>query len=400
MIPLADKETRLFLDATWNFGEIPQWFQVIPGPGKWKHPEWGDVTVTAADLKEFAKNFKDGIYQEHIPIDAEHQTKLSGACGYFTDVKVGGPKGEPGLWAQAEWTDRGKTLLTKERYRYFSPEWYQTWKQPDTNKEFSNVLVGGALTTRPFFKDQSLKPLVATEGYLWSVSEKEGTEQWQEIERQASQPDPETKPEKRGGNMSDIKLTLTEDQAKAVLDGKDIEFSADQLGTVREHVAATIKATEMNPEVARRFAELETQNKDLAAIAQRGVERVAAMERESKRREFAEFARANRMAFKGEVDEIVGQLEKFSGELSPESFTAYLDERKEFSARLKESGLFSQIGHENAKPATVADEMEALVTAKMGEGMTRPDATIKVASENAALYNRYNKEQMAARGGA
>ncbi len=38
MIPLADKETRLFLDATWNFGELPDWFQVIPGPGKWKHP--------------------------------------------------------------------------------------------------------------------------------------------------------------------------------------------------------------------------------------------------------------------------------------------------------------------------------------------------------------------------
>jgi hypothetical protein len=180
---LLPKPLRLFNAAAWAFGEVPEWIQVIPGPGQWDHPKYGKITITENDLREFQRNFAAEVYQEHIPIDAEHETKLAGACGWYKDVKLRGPHGEPGLWAKVEWTERGKALLEEERYRYFSPEWYDRWTDPATGKEYRNVLIGGALTTRPFFKDKDLIPLVASEGYLWAVergADGEG-ERWCEL---------------------------------------------------------------------------------------------------------------------------------------------------------------------------------------------------------------------------
>lgn len=179
------REARLLHETVWDFGDIPEWIQVIPNPGKWDHPKYGKITIDAADLKEFERNFRGHVYQEHIPVDAEHETKQSGACGWYEDVRVGGPKGEPGLWAKVDWTDRGEKLLKEERFKYFSPEWFDSWTDPATGKVYHNVLVGGALTTRPFFKDESLVPLVAAEGYLWEVQKgSDGREEWSELARE------------------------------------------------------------------------------------------------------------------------------------------------------------------------------------------------------------------------
>ncbi len=389
MIP----KERLFLDATWHFGELPDWFQVIPGPGTWKHPEYGDINITKKDLAEFADNFKKGVYQEHIAIDAEHDSKLSGACGYYTDIKVGGPKGESGLWAQAEWNDRGSTLLKEERYKYFSPEWYDKWTDPATDKEYHNVLVGGALTTRPFFKDSSLHPLVATEGYMWRVCDEEGTEHWEEIERQASQPDPERQAsdKSKGGKMSDLMLRLTEDQAASIAEGTTFEFNADQLATVKESVGSH-KAAELPPEAAKRFADLEAKAKAFEEQANKAAEKVRDMERQGKRKEFSEFVRENRPAFQGEVDEVVARLEKFSEALSAEDFDSYKAEKVETAKRLRESGLFDQKGKEGVAPNS-GDQFMALVKEQEAKGLNTIDAMKKVASDNPALYNGYDKEQ-------
>ena len=192
--------------------------------------------------------------------------------------------------------------------------------------------------------------------------------------------------------MSGFALTLTEDQMKAVIDGKDIEFSEDQVGSVKAHLGTTVAATEMSPEIARRFAEMEAEKTRMAAEVKAARESVMAMERANKRREFAEFVRSNRMAFQGDVDEVVGKIEKYSEALPADLFVAYMDERKLFAERLRESGLFSQVGSENGKPATVGDEFKIKVAAEMAKGVSEPEATVRVATENPTLYNRYDQE--------
>jgi len=51
-----------------------------------------------------------------------------------------------------------------DQFKFFSPEFFDEWKDPASGEVYSDVAIGGALTTRPFFKEKSLRPLVASEG--------------------------------------------------------------------------------------------------------------------------------------------------------------------------------------------------------------------------------------------
>lgn len=136
--------------------------QVFPPVGKYDHPRYGTLDISPAFLKRVKANFDAKIYQQELPltIDLEHQTSLSGAAGWISKVEI---KGDKGLWATVELNDRGQALLRDDAYRYFSPEYYDEWTDPATGEQHKDVLVGGALTNRPFFK--GMEPvLVASEG--------------------------------------------------------------------------------------------------------------------------------------------------------------------------------------------------------------------------------------------
>src|SRR3990172_6867137 len=150
--------------------EPPETINVFPEPGTYKHPVWGDIEVTKEGNKQFVENFNAQVYQEHVPIDAEHETKLSGAVGYIKKLNM---NDDGSIEAEVEWTDRGQKLIEEDSYRYISPEWYEQWKDPATGDEFENVLIGAALTTRPFFK--GLRSLVASEGHLYDLEGDERT---------------------------------------------------------------------------------------------------------------------------------------------------------------------------------------------------------------------------------
>lgn len=160
-IAAAGATFRLFTEVA--FAEPPATVPVFPKPGTYAHPEYGEIALTPERIANFVNNFQNAVYQKHIPIDAEHETKLSGALGYLTGLIT---NEDGSVDAAVEWTDRGSRLVSSDRYKYVSPEWYDAWQQPDTEAEFSDVLVGLALTTRPFFKDSALRPLVAREGEL------------------------------------------------------------------------------------------------------------------------------------------------------------------------------------------------------------------------------------------
>jgi hypothetical protein len=149
---------RLFLPA--QFTEAPTWIPFLPKPGSYNHPKYGKLDISHAGNAEAVSNFRAAVYQRFIPLDAEHQTKLSGAVGYLSDMRLN-PDGSAD--AQMDWTDRGRALIGGGAFRYVSPELYQEWSDPATGKNYKNVIIGGALTTRPFFKESSLRPLVATE---------------------------------------------------------------------------------------------------------------------------------------------------------------------------------------------------------------------------------------------
>lgn len=155
-----------------DVGKLTPWMQITPKAGsQFTHPRYGKVSFTREMASEMVRNFQGRVYQEHIPIDAEHDLKTSGALGYFRELRVAA---DGSVEARIELTDRGAKLREQDAFRYFSPEFFRAWRDPATEKVYNHLLIGGAFTTRPFFKDQHLAPLAASEGSYstWSMSGK------------------------------------------------------------------------------------------------------------------------------------------------------------------------------------------------------------------------------------
>lgn len=123
--------------------------QVLP-VGKWNHPAYGKIMIDEKDLSDFVLNFESNIRKE-LPITEGHSVgeEEKPAIGWFKQLLN---KGRDGLWAVVEWTKEGMALLKEKSYKYFSPEFYSNYEDPESRKVYKNVLVGGALTNRPYFK--------------------------------------------------------------------------------------------------------------------------------------------------------------------------------------------------------------------------------------------------------
>lgn len=132
--------------------ELPSEIHVIP-TGEWAHPVYGPMVITAADITQFKQNFDDGIRRD-IPITAGHDNGMSGgelpAVGWFKEAI---DRGTGGLYCTVQWTPDGEKLLTEGSFKYFSPEFYEVYEDPETHDIRKNVLVGGALTNKPYFKE-------------------------------------------------------------------------------------------------------------------------------------------------------------------------------------------------------------------------------------------------------
>lgn len=126
--------------------------QVLP-EGKFKHPWYGDLDFTAPTLRAMQRNFDRKVLGIDIMVDEGHDRSKS--LGWFRAIKhrsdheMNGVK-YAGLFAEVEWTDLGRSLLERDIYRYFSAE-VGSFVGPD-GKKYPNVLFGGGLTNRPFFK--------------------------------------------------------------------------------------------------------------------------------------------------------------------------------------------------------------------------------------------------------
>lgn len=133
-------------------------------PGQWDHPAYGMVEITPEIQQEFADNFKRDLRAHSstigLPIDEEHYSDR-GATGWIKDLIN---KGNEGLFAIVEWNVKGRELIKNAIYRFFSPEFYFQYEDPEDRRLYNNVLVGGALTNRPYFK--GLNPVVLSENII------------------------------------------------------------------------------------------------------------------------------------------------------------------------------------------------------------------------------------------
>lgn len=158
----CDASVLLFNELQ-EFSDPPEWIPFLPKPGEYSSPKYGKIVITNERNENFIRNFDDGVYQTKLPISSEHiDADPEGAYGWIEGMRM---NEDGSVDAKVMWTDRGVEAIENDRFMYFSPEFHDVYKD---NKEVihKDVAVGGALTTRPFFKEDDMRPLVASDGVL------------------------------------------------------------------------------------------------------------------------------------------------------------------------------------------------------------------------------------------
>ncbi len=121
-------------------GQVPAEIQVIPG-GFHQTPK-GDFLCDALSVQMVIEAYNARI--NDMVIDYEHQT-LSGmeapAAGWIKELI---DKGQDGIWARVEWTERAAQYIANREYRYISPVFFVR----DADKRVTE-LYNVALTNQP-----------------------------------------------------------------------------------------------------------------------------------------------------------------------------------------------------------------------------------------------------------
>ncbi len=128
--------------------------------GKWEHPQYGIIKISEEDIDKFVQSFEDNVRKVDLAVDQEHMPE-KGAAGWYRSLKKVVEDGKTKLKATIEWTKLGKQLIKDGIFKYFSPEFDFDYEDLETHENFENVLIGGALTNRPYFK--SLAPVALSE---------------------------------------------------------------------------------------------------------------------------------------------------------------------------------------------------------------------------------------------
>jgi len=364
--------------------------------GSWKHPIYGKIKISEKEIGEFIDNFNDDVRRD-LPITEGHSVgKELPAIGWFKELLN---KGRDGLWAVVEWTKQGRKLLEEKSYKYFSPEYYTAYDDPETHKVYNNVLVGGALTNSPYFK--GLKAIVLSEQTLLKDMNLEEI-----LKKEASElTDEETKfvKENESELSDDDKEKFKDALAEGVEEGDDDE-------------KAKAEAKEKEETEAKEKAEAEAKEKEEAEEKekekQEGSDKIIQMSEKVVRvleSNAKEGVKAMAILRRKEVESIVDKFtfneSKESGLILPKSRGKVVDfllslsekQRNEFQEILNDfpkGKLFSELGKDSGVAVKASEKAQLLVDEKMSKDkeLTYSQALGQVFSENPDLAKQVEQE--------
>lgn len=377
----AGEPWRLFNEAPGIFAEPPEWMPVLPIPGNYKHPVYGAIDITPERNANFVGNFNDGVYQEKVPIDAEHETKLSGAVGYVVELRQNDDGSVDG---RAEWNERGTALIEGDRYAYVSPEWYEQWADPISGESYDDILIGVALTNHPYFKDKALRPLVASERGIASTERPVGGEYGD------------------GGTFTP--WTASEAPVTGTA-AKDDKAPVDK--------AAPPAA--MSEDVARRFAEMEatitaerTAREAAESSSKALAETVAGMTKEARRKQFSDMivgkdGAGDGAMWVGDRAAHLSTMEALADTIGEDSdiFKSYVANQRSVAALVKTSAAFAEMGvpegSNDGAAHSVTAEVETRAAKLMAENpkLSHAAATTQIVMSDPVLAGRYRDERRA-----
>ena len=355
--------------------DMPDWIPYLPKPGVFRHPRYGTISITPERNQEFIDSFQNKIYQDRLPLDAEHQTKLSGALGWVTVMRL---NEDGSADARVDWTERGRSLVSDNRFKYISPEWYDEWEDPATQIRHRNVAIGGALTTKPFFKEGSLRPLIASENGYSTFEESET------------------------GEISGNRGLMVNETVNETLDFDETE---DPVVMSEQQVVEV----QMSEEVSRQFTELHNaleearlERDDARRMSEQLEERVESISRASRRMQFTAMVEGDEddpesPRWLGDHEVAVSLLERIADTFGEESDTLgeFIEQQRSIAEQARTSQLFAERGSDarpsSTTPLTQRIAAQVAELRAMDPGLTMSEAQSQVFAENPQWYTEYRK---------
>ena len=383
--------------------------------GKWNHPAYGPIIIDEAAIKEFKENF-DSKLRRDIPVTEGHESfDEKPAIAWFTELIN---KGADGLWAKMSWTPKGKTLLAEKAYKYFSPEFFTEYEDPETREIYKHVLVGGALTNKPYFKKMSavvLSEKSINKNYILNFSD-------MDLKQIVAKKIEELTTEEIAFLKEHKEELSTEDLAKlgSVLeDKKPEETEEEKANRIKAETEADNVAKGLNPDGTAKDVPPPSTATVTPPATDPAVPPVTASEKNMVQVSASEYkilqdaANAGKLAFaelrkkeiNAEVAKLVFSEQNSAGRILPKdeqkvfSFMQGLtkEQRKCFTEIVKEipaTHMFKELGKGTGTPGTAYAEITTKIEAmqKTDPKMKYSDALKRVVAENPELGKRYEEE--------
>jgi len=356
------------------------WLQAFP-VGEYSHPLYGKIKMTFERAKTMASNVIKNVRGIDIAIDYGHDSG-GPAAGWVSSAEAR----PDGLWLFVEWTDEAAGDIREGKYRYFSPEYVDQWKHPESGTKFKDVLLGGGLTNRPFLK--GIMPV--------NLSEVLGE-------------DPNPTEQLEGGDMEKFletlrkKFKLAEDASEddilealeeALQANTEEDTDEDPVESLTEEEVA--KILEEHPALAGVLEQskvLQEQNKTLAG-------RVVNLERtgrqttvSTKLTEWHAGGEERKHGLPVALDEKLTSFMLSMDEAQAEAFSEIIDGLvKTGLVSLGETGARRKISSKGS--SSVLSEVEDGIKKLMddNEGMTYADASSQLFRDDEELYDKYLEE--------
>lgn len=374
---------------------LPEWIQLIP-IGQWDHDLYGRISIAASDILEFKRNFEAKI-RKGVFITAGHEgSEELPAQGWVLAVD----NRPDGLWGKVDWTQLGKQTLSDKQFKFFSPEFYLEYEDPETHQVYRNVLTGGALTKSPYFKE--LQAVVFSDKHI-------------------NQPQPNTMNtadilKKKASERSDAeKAFLTANKAK-MSEPEIAQVTAEEAAAKVEADAAAAKKAEEDAAAAKKAEEDANEAKGLnrdgsvKASEKTGMQQISAAELSILTEKANKGAEALKKLEASELTTAVGALvfndKTKTGTFLPkdeEALKTFMEglkseQRTAFSAliaAIPAKEIFREVGDGSAPAAgSVQKEIDAKVAGIQASDKTISYSTAlkRVFSEDKNLENRYDAE--------
>ncbi len=372
-------------------GQMTSEIQVLPY-GTWSHNEYGKIKIDNKALSEYVFNFESKIRNE-LPITEGHPvgSEEKPAIGWFKKLVS---KGRQGLWATIEWTQDGIDLLKKKAYKYFSPEFYSIYEDQETHKIYHNVLDGGALVNKPYFK--GLQAVMLSEFTfdenameLKDLLEKEVSELTDD-EKVFVKEHVEELTDEQKETYKDVLKVEKDDDKDDDSDDEDDENDSDDDKDEDEDEDEEDDDDDSNKGSEKMIQMSEKSLKVLENNAKQGVRAMAELRRKDaenyvKRMSFSE-TNQNGLLLPKSQDKVVGFLLSLT-EKQQKDFKAILVE-------MPRGTLFSELGEADGVKLNASEQILKLAEAKMSKDkeLTLKQATEQVLAGNAELAKLAERE--------